>query len=126
MKNIILTAIIIIFSFFRVNAQEVKEIEVISPTAFESQISTRKVQLIDVRTPKEYHEGTIYEALNVDFLSEDFAKATEKLDRSQPVYLFCQSGKRSAKAAKEMQEAGFKVIELAGGYKAWKAAKDSL
>ncbi|WHT40961.1 rhodanese-like domain-containing protein [Myroides sp. mNGS23_01] len=38
--------------------------------------------------------------------------------------MFCQSGKRSAAAAEKMQEAGFDVVELAGGYKAWKAEKD--
>lgn len=124
MKNIILTAIVLIFSFFKVSAQEVNTKKVVNPTVFESQIATKKVQLIDVRTPKEYKEGTILNATNIDFLAEDFSKNIEKLDKKQPVYIFCQSGKRSAAAATKLQEAGFDVIELAGGYKAWKAEKD--
>lgn len=124
MKNIILTAILLMFSFFKVSAQEVKAKELVNPTTFESQIANKKVQLIDVRTPKEYKEGTILNAVNIDFLDESFSKNIKQLDKKQPVYIFCQSGKRSAAAAEKMQEAGFDVIELAGGYKAWKAEKD--
>ncbi|EHQ40886.1 rhodanese-like domain-containing protein [Myroides odoratus] len=124
MKNIILTAILLMFSFFKVSAQEVKAKELVNPTTFESQIANKKVQLIDVRTPKEYKEGTILNAVNIDFLDESFSKNIKQLDKKQPVYIFCQSGKRSAVAAEKMQEAGFDVIELAGGYKAWKAEKD--
>lgn len=124
MKNIILTATLVIFSFFKGNAQEVNTKKVVNPVAFESQIETKKVQLIDVRTPKEYKEGTILNAVNIDFLDEGFSKNIEQLDKKQPVYIFCQSGKRSAAAATKLQEAGFEVIELAGGYKAWKAEKD--
>ena len=126
MKNIILTALLVMCSFFKVSAQEVKEKELLDPTAFEQQIRAKNVQLIDVRTPKEYEEGTILKAININFLGDDFGKSIEKLDKTQPVYIFCQSGKRSAAAAKKMQEAGFEVIELAGGYKAWKAENDSL
>ncbi|WP_060875351.1 rhodanese-like domain-containing protein [Myroides odoratus] len=124
MKNIILTAILLMFSFFKVSAQEVKAKALVNPVAFESQIANKKVQLIDVRTPKEYKEGTILNAINIDFLDESFLKKLEQLDKKQPVYIFCQSGKRSAAAAEKMQEAGFDVVELAGGYKAWKAEKD--
>ena len=124
MKNIILTATLLIFSFFKGNAQEVNTKKVVNSVAFESQIETKKVQLIDVRTPKEYKEGTILNAVNIDFLDEGFSKNIEQLDKKQPVYIFCQSGKRSAAAATKLQEAGFEVIELAGGYKAWKTEKD--
>ncbi|QQU05001.1 rhodanese-like domain-containing protein [Myroides odoratus] len=124
MKNIILTAILLMFSFFKVSAQEVKVKELVNPVAFESRIANKKVQLIDVRTPKEYKEGTILNAININFLDESFSKNIKQLDKKQPVYIFCQSGKRSAAAAEKMQEAGFDVIELAGGYKAWKAEKD--
>lgn len=124
MKNIILTAILVMLSFFKVSAQEVKVKELVNPTVFESQIANKKVQLIDVRTPKEYKEGTIFNAINIDFLEESFGEKIEQLNKKQPVYIFCQSGKRSAAAAQKMQEAGFEVIELAGGYKAWKAEKD--
>ncbi|WP_353161835.1 rhodanese-like domain-containing protein [Myroides odoratus] len=124
MKNVILTAILLMFSFFKVSAQEVKAKALVNPVAFESQIANKKVQLIDVRTPKEYKEGTILNAINIDFLDESFLKKLEQLDKKQPVYIFCQLGKRSAAAAEKMQEAGFDVVELAGGYKAWKAEKD--
>ncbi len=124
MKNIILTALLVMLSFFKVNAQEVKAKELVNSTVFEKQITAKKVQLIDVRTPKEYQEGTISNAKNIDFLADDFETVIRTLDKTKPVYIFCQSGKRSAAAAEKMQKAGFEVVELAGGYKAWKAEHD--
>lgn len=120
MKNIILTAILVMFSFFKVNAQEVTTVEKVNTSVFQSQISKKKVQLIDVRTPEEYKAGTILNAINIDFLAESFMEKIKELDPQRPVYIFCQSGKRSAAAAKKMQEVGFDIIELEGGYKAWK------
>ena len=39
--------------------------------------------------------------------------------KSSPIYLYCQSGGRSALAAESLQKLGFnKVISIAGGYKA--------
>lgn len=120
---IILVAVLLGTTAF---AQQNPGISVIKPEKFEQQIEKEGVQLIDVRTPEEYKEGHIQGAKNVDFLAEDFlAKFSElDLDKDQPVYVYCRSGNRSAKASAKLSEAGFKkIIDLEGGYKAWVAAK---
>lgn len=83
------------------------------------------IQLIDVRTPKEFGEGTIAHAKNVNFFDSDFeAQMTAVVDKEKAVYLFCRSGRRSANAAKKLKALGFKeVYDLKGGYLAWSEEK---
>lgn len=78
------------------------------------------VQLVDVRTPEEYAEGHIEDSELIDVKSDDFSEKIQHLDKDQPVYVYCRSGKRSQKAAEIMKELGFKeIIDLDGGYEAW-------
>jgi rhodanese-related sulfurtransferase len=79
------------------------------------------VQLLDVRTPKEYEDGHIEGAVNIDYFDESFLSQVEqRFDKDQPVMLYCRSGNRSAKATAIMKEAGFKEIyDLKGGFMQW-------
>ena len=77
--------------------------------------------LIDVRTPEELKEGHIEGALNISVLSGDFKKKINELPKEAPVYIYCRSGKRSKKAAIQMDSLGFKkIFDIEGGYIAWK------
>lgn len=85
-------------------------------------IENKKVQLIDVRTLEEYEQGHIKNALLVDYFSDDFKDQINRLDKSKPVYFYCRSGRRSAKASKISSKLGFKEIyNVKGGYLAWVA-----
>lgn len=85
-----------------------------------SQVPAADRQFVDVRTSREYAEGTILDAVNIDVLEANFRESIAQLDRSKPVYLFCRSGNRSQKAAAIMTEMGFREIhDLEGGYQAW-------
>jgi rhodanese-related sulfurtransferase len=78
------------------------------------------VQLVDVRTPKEYNQGFIKNAKNIDYFSSDFKTQFQELDKEKPLYIYCRSGGRSAKASKILKTLGFKEIyDLKGGYLAW-------
>jgi len=84
-------------------------------------IEFESIQLIDVRTPEEFKEGSLKKSQNICITNEDFRDQAEKLDKSKPVYLYCKSGRRSAKAAEVLKQMGFKIIyEMPGGYEAWK------
>ncbi|MDQ3536347.1 MAG: rhodanese-like domain-containing protein [Bacteroidota bacterium] len=65
----------------------------------QSMASSSNPQLIDVRTPEEYKNGHLKEALNVDWNSNEFDYMINALDKNQPVYVYCLSGARSASAA---------------------------
>lgn len=76
--------------------------------------------LIDVRSALEY-EGFNLGGINLP-LSEDFVRAVEAeaIDRETPCLLYCQSGKRSEKAAEQLRIAGYRNVKhLAGGISSW-------
>lgn len=80
--------------------------------------------MLDVRTPKEFKKGHIDGAKNMNYYDDDFDAQIEKLDKDKPVYVYCHSGGRSAKAMSLMKEKGFKeVYNLLGGYGAWVSQK---
>ena len=76
--------------------------------------------LLDVRTDNEFAQGHLRGAQQIDFYRDDFADALEKLDKDQPVFIYCRSGNRSGKAAKQMKAMGFSAVyNLEGGIGAW-------
>lgn len=83
--------------------------------------ATENAILIDVRTLEEVAAGKIPNAGNIVW-DESFGDKISQLEH-QPVFLYCGSGIRSAKAATVLREKGYtEVYELEGGIKAWKAA----
>ena len=79
--------------------------------------------LIDVRTPEEFKEGHLPNAININYFDSNFAEKINRLPMNKKVYLYCKTGIRSEKAAKVLEKAGFtKTYVLEGGILAWKAA----
>lgn len=107
-------------SFFGSTATQTDTITILDKVAFKKAIAN-DVQLVDVRTPKEYQSGYIKNAKNIDYFNKDaFTAAFEKLDKNEPVYIYCRSGNRSQKAAQRLDSLGFKKIyDLEGGYMNW-------
>ena len=99
----------------------------LSVKEFENGIAKPGVQILDVRSMQEYQSGHIKNALLADWTNTDeFIYRTQSLDKSKPVYAYCFSGVRSAKAAQWLKEKGFKVYNLEGGIAAWKREGKSL
>jgi rhodanese-related sulfurtransferase len=89
---------------------------------FENKITKKEVQILDVRTPEEFDLGHLSNAMLANWNEKDeFIRRIAALDKDEPVYIYCLSGKRSAEAANVLRERGFsEVIELQGGINAWK------
>lgn len=86
--------------------------------------SEKNPQVIDVRTQGEFRKGYIEGAMNYDISSKDFKSHVSSLDKSRPVYVYCLSGGRSAKAAAYLRRSGFEnVYELKSGMMAWNGAR---
>lgn len=93
----------------------------VSAQEFEKEINPDTIQLLDVRTPKEYAEGHIDGALNINVQSDDFKEfAQRKLSKDSTVLVYCRSGRRSLDAAEILTNLGYKVINLKGGIIEWK------
>lgn len=92
--------------------------------SFSQLLEKGDVQLVDVRTPEEFAQGHIPEAVNIDVSAADFMdRCTGELDKDRTVAVYCRSGRRSKTAAKALSKAGFKVVELDGGYISWDGPK---
>ena len=119
MKNVLMI-LFLVSSLAACKAQTKEVIKVVDVTAFKEGLSNKDVQLVDVRTPAEFKEGYIENAILIDFKSEDFSSKMETLDKDRPVYLYCRSGKRSGLASVILKDLGFKeIVDLEGGYLAW-------
>jgi rhodanese-related sulfurtransferase len=82
---------------------------------------TSEPQLVDVRTPSEYAESHLPDAILIDIKATDFdTLIIQQLDRSRPVFVYCRSGKRSLDAARILEEKKFSIVyNLKGGIIAW-------
>ncbi len=84
--------------------------------------ASKKAQLIDIRTAREYQMGHIKGAININFYDPDFRKNIEKagLNKNQPIFIYCRSGNRSSHALKTFRDLGFKkIIHLVYGINDW-------
>ena len=91
MKKIIITLICSCFAL-SIYAQQTKPTKKITVTKLERKIS-RKIQLVDVRTAKEFKEDHIGNAINIDVNSPDFEAKLQQLQKNKRVYVYCRSGK---------------------------------
>lgn len=102
-----------------------ENIATISVNELAEVLKNENIQLVDVRTPKEFKLAHISNAKLIDVKSADFEeKALDKLDKNKPVYMYCKSGKRGKKACEILKEKGFAVYNLAGGFLEWKSKKE--
>ena len=81
------------------------------------------VVVLDVRTPREFAQGRIAGAVNVDYMAENHKELFAALDRDATYLVHCRSGGRSTTAFALLHDLGFeKIYHLDGGMLAWEKA----
>ena len=77
--------------------------------------------ILDVRTPEEWAEGIIPNAVMLDIYSgAEFLAAIQELDKSRHYYVYCKAGGRSRQACEMMNLIGIpKTFNLVGGFSNW-------
>jgi rhodanese-related sulfurtransferase len=104
-------------------------LEPISQEAFDQLYnSDQKIQLVDVRTQREFDQGAIDGAILIDIRKENFVdQAKSLLNPDKPVYLYCKKGSRSTKAGTELllTKEFTEVYYLTGGYTEWKQNQEN-
>lgn len=78
------------------------------------------VSVVDVREPDEFASGRVPGAVNIPL--QTVPDALDRLDPEKPVYLICQHGVRSERAASFLEGRGFDVVNVLGGTSAWAEA----
>ena len=88
---------------------------------FSKAIAVQGAQILDVRTAGEYQSGHIANALQANWLDpKEFKNRTQHLDKSKTVYIYCQSGGRSASAQTVLLQEGYQVVNSEGGISNWR------
>ncbi len=85
--------------------------------------------ILDVRTPEEFAEGHIENAINIDYYMDERSNYTKnfrdeigKLDRDKKYLVYCLADIRSSVTIDMMRHLGFQeVYDMSGGIVQWKA-----
>lgn len=99
-----------------------QSIELVSPADATQVIADDPAGLVvlDIRTPEEFNEARLADAIMVDFYADDFADQLDTLDKDVPYVMYCRTGNRSSDAVKTMKDLGFvEVYEIDGGIVNW-------
>jgi len=113
--------LLLILSLLSCNTTTAQGVKNISTDEFvEALKNSDKKIILDVRTPEEFANSHIFGAINMDVRSDDFNNRIAKLDKDQPVYVYCLSGGRSANASNILADNGFKIVNnMLGGISKW-------
>lgn len=118
---ILFVSIIFNFSCLQSSQSSASVVEIVTAEEMKELTQLEDVQLVDVRTAKEYEEGHIIDAQNIDYMSPDFEQQIEQLDKTKPIVVYCKQGGRSKKCAEKLEDAGFvKIYDFKGGVAKWK------
>jgi rhodanese-related sulfurtransferase len=92
----------------------------ISPAELKS-LQSAGCCLVDVREPVEHAEAHVAGAMLIPL--GELGRRSGEIDRSGPVVLMCQGGKRGGQALAKLEALGFAGLRnLEGGIMAWQAA----
>ena len=75
--------------------------------------------ILDVRTPEEYRERHIPNAINIPNETIGSEDIQELPDRDQLILVYCRSGNRSKQASGKLAELGYTNIVEIGGINDW-------
>ena len=117
MKNI---GYLILLLFVQISCTQTKSMSIteLTPQDLENAV------LIDVRTPEEYAEGHLDNAININWYDENFMNELKTIEKEKTIYVYCKKGGRSASAAEMLNSSGYtNVIDLLGGYDALEEKK---
>ena len=85
-------------------------------------INHKNAQIVDLRDPADFTKECIARSVNIP--ADRIQNELGKLDKTRPVLLVDDDGRRSRMASPLLRGTGFKeVFILAGGLNAWRTAK---
>jgi rhodanese-related sulfurtransferase len=101
------------FSAYSANVSNISQQELI-------ELNSDSVVIVDVRTPEEFQQGHVPNAINVP-LSEIVDNPTILLSsKEKSIVLYCRSGYRAGKAARALHQDGYQNLRhLEGDMQGW-------
>lgn len=93
----------------------------IDATAAQARVAAGEAVLLDVREQAEWDSGRIAGAIHIPLA--ELVSRQDEIPERLPLVVVCRSGGRSAYAVELLLRAGYDAVNLAGGMKAWHAAR---
>ena len=81
------------------------------------ELDSKTITIVDIRNREDYERNSIPNAVNIPI--ERFQEKLPDLDKSKPVYVLCHTGERSERIVDLLEEAGYDVANITGGYRAF-------
>jgi rhodanese-related sulfurtransferase len=105
-------------------AEQQKVTNTVSADDFEKAMAdTAHTVVLDVRTKEEYAESHLRRAIFIDVSEKNFREeCLRRLPKGKVVCVYCRTAFRSKTAAGILNEAGYDVVHLRGGFVAWTEA----
>ncbi|MBN2807672.1 MAG: redoxin domain-containing protein [Prolixibacteraceae bacterium] len=115
-KNILIATLFAIIGL-TAKAQLVKHINSVE---FQKISTSMKGTLLDVRTETEFANGHLPKAGQLNYYAFDFHKKLLLLPKNEPIFLYCNTGWRSKRAAETLVKNGYtQVYNLKQGIMEW-------
>lgn len=73
--------------------------------------------ILDIRKKEDFNRGSMQEAINIP--SEEIGSAYESLDKEKDIYVLCYTGERSTDAVEFLEDKGYSVYNIEGGYRSF-------
>ncbi|WP_019680560.1 rhodanese-like domain-containing protein [Ruminococcus flavefaciens] len=80
-------------------------------------LDTKTVTLLDIRSKEESELYGFIGSVNVPF--DEISSGLSKLPKDRPVYVLCRTGDLSAEVAEILEDRGYNVYNIEGGYAAY-------
>ncbi len=96
------------------------EVKHLSAKDFQQQITDSTGILLDVRTIQEFNNGHLEGAQQLNFYDRNFGAMLLELPKEKPIFLYCNTGYRSAIAARFLVQQGYtRVYNMQRGIMEW-------
>lgn len=87
-------------------------------------LAPEEITIIDIRKHADYQKNTFPHAVNIpmenfESISENEKNKLPEIDRSKPIYILCYTGERSLDIIEQLEDAGYDVTNVEGGYRSY-------
>ncbi len=82
-----------------------------------AQLDPEKITVVDIRKKEDFDRGSMEGAVNIP--SEEADRAEEILDKNKEIYVLCYTGERSMDFVEVLEEKGYRVWNIDGGYRSF-------
>ena len=89
------------------------EYRTISPKEVRQYLGRNDVQVVDLRDKEAFQKLHLKGAISIPY--EELKQKAYLLEKNSLIFLYCERGSISLKAAREMADSGYRTVTLIGG-----------